>query len=123
MVESERERAALDWYEQRRDEFFSAVRHARSRGDDGQVLELAKALAPFLTRRCYWDERETILRWGVDAARRSAHPLALGQMLSELATVHRQQGRIEQAAGELDQALGAFREAADVPGGVSPTTT
>jgi tetratricopeptide (TPR) repeat protein len=112
----ERERAALDWYEDRRDEFFSTVAQAHDREDDGQVLELATALAPFLARRSYWDEGETILGWGVQAARRSAHQPALAQMLNELGTVHRQQARFEQAAGEFDQALESFREVGDLTG-------
>ncbi|HEY5260728.1 MAG TPA: tetratricopeptide repeat protein [Solirubrobacteraceae bacterium] len=112
----ERERAALDWYEERRDELFSTVAQAHSREDDGQVLELASALAPFLARRSYWDEGETILTWGVEAARRSEHQQPLAEMLNELGTVHRQQSRFEQAAGEFELAFAIFGDIGDRPG-------
>jgi hypothetical protein len=96
MAESERERVALDWYERRRDELFSTVAQARSRGDDGQVVELATALARFLTRCRYWDERETILRWGLDAARHSGQRAAMAQMADALGTVQCQRAGFEQ---------------------------
>lgn len=112
----ERERAALDWYEERRDELFSTVAQAHSREDDGQVLELAGALAPFLARRAYWDEGETILSWAVEAARRSEQQQPLAQMLNELGTVHRQQSRFEQAAKEFELALATFGDIGDQVG-------
>ena len=55
-IDLQRERAALDWFEERRDEFLAALTQAREREDDSQVLELATSFAPFLARRSYWDE-------------------------------------------------------------------
>ncbi len=112
----ERERAALDWYEERRDELFSTVAQAHNRDDDGQVLELASALAPFLARRSYWDEGETILTWGVEAARRSEQQQRLAEMLNELGTVYRQQSRFEQAAREFERAFATFGDIGDPAG-------
>ena len=50
-IHLQQERAALDWFEEHRDEYLSALVHARESGKQQQVVELAGTLAPVLQRR------------------------------------------------------------------------
>jgi tetratricopeptide (TPR) repeat protein len=115
-IDLERERAALDWYEGRRDEFLATLEHARNEENDAQVLELATEFAPFLAKRSYWDEGESVARWALDAAYRQGDANVAARMLNELGTIHRLQARFEEAALEFTQALEGFRSIGDPSG-------
>ena len=112
-IDVERERAALDWYEQRRDEFLSALELAHRTERPDQVIELATSFAPFLTRRSYWDEGEQVMQWAVLAANRLGDARSYARMLDGLGTIHRLQSRWGEAAAEFSQALERFREIGD----------
>src|ERR1041385_3021305 len=115
-IDLAQERASLDWYEDRRDEFLAALSAASGNRDWEQVIERATTLAPFLERRSYWQEGERVTTWGVDAARRIEDPAAEALLLEALGTRHRLQSRWREASEEFERALAIFTELEDTPG-------
>ena len=83
----ERERAALDALESRRDEYLAAILHARETNEPEQVLRLTEQLAPFLHKRSYWDDGERVFAWAVDAARLTGNAAIEARMRNELGTL------------------------------------
>lgn len=107
------ERAELDRFEDRRDEYLSALAHARAQNQPRQVLALAGPFAQFLQRRSYWGTGEQILSWALEAAESLDEPHARAQMLDELGTLHRLQSKLQLAAREFTDALNTFRTVGD----------
>ena len=110
------ERAALDWFEERRGELFSSLDQARSAEDWSQVAELAATFAPFLQRRSYWNDGEQVMQWGVEAAESLGDRSLLARLLDELGNVHRQQARWSEAAEEFRIALDLYMTLGDPVG-------
>jgi len=115
-VDSERRRAALDWYEDHREDLLAALEHARRRENDAEVIELALSAAPFLAQRPYWDESEEVARWGLDAAERAEEDPVAAEMLNVLGTIHRLRARFEESVFEFEESARRFRDCGDGKG-------
>src|ERR1700754_180822 len=108
-----RDRAALDWYEERREEFLSALQHAHATENWPDVVELATTFAPFLTRRSYWADAQRTMEWGLDAARQIGDVPAEARLLAERGNVHRLRSRWAYAIDDFQAAWRLFGQLGD----------
>jgi tetratricopeptide (TPR) repeat protein len=115
-LQADPERAALEWYERRRDEFLAAAEYAHREDDDSQLLLLAESFAPFFTRSPYWREGEYVLSWAVQAAERLGEQPRLAGLLRDLGAIHRQQTLLPRAAEEFARARTIYADLGDRAG-------
>lgn len=104
---------ALNWLEAERANLVAAVNEAHEAGLWEATVRLTNALADFFVLRSHWADWQATHETALDAARRSGEREHVAGTLINLATVHRQQGRLEEAGRCLDECLTIREEMSD----------
>ncbi|MGY1727823.1 CHAT domain-containing protein [Geodermatophilus sp. SYSU D01062] len=109
-----RRTAALDWFESEREPLLAAVQIAAARGWSDLAVQMAVSISPFLSRRSYW------LDWQTVAERAAAVAQAAGiddpELTLSLAHVRYSFGRKAEARALFQRAMTRFQEQDDALG-------
>jgi tetratricopeptide (TPR) repeat protein/transcriptional regulator with XRE-family HTH domain len=108
--------AACAWLEAELGNLVAAAAQMAEDGWPGQASRLASAIFPYLEQASRVAEAITIESHALRASRRTADKVAEARALGNLGHVFLMQGRYQQAAGHLGQAVAIFRQAGDQRG-------
>jgi DNA-binding SARP family transcriptional activator/tetratricopeptide (TPR) repeat protein len=108
--------AAREWLDTERAGLVAVAVYAADHGWPGHATRLAAVLFRYLLAGAYMPEALTVHSHALMAARQAGDSGAEATALANLATVHTRQGRYQQAASHLQQALALFRRAGDLAG-------
>jgi tetratricopeptide (TPR) repeat protein len=112
---------ALDWLELERGNLVAAIKAAERHGWTELVWQLAEAMWSLFVYRHHYEDWVHTHESAVEAAHRSAFPLAESRMRVQLGFAFIGVGRNEDAAGQLTEALRLARELDDLGGQATAT--
>jgi len=105
--------AAQDWLDSERANLAASCAHAAAHGWPGHAARLASTLFRYLDTGGHYSDALTIYTFTRHAACQAGDPAAEACALTNLGQVHARQGRYEQAAHHLQQAVALCRETGD----------
>lgn len=108
--------AARAWLDAERANFAAMAGHAASHDWPEHAIQLAAILFRYLETAGHYPEIVTINTHACRAARNAGNRVAEAEALNNLTLVDLQQGRYEQAGGQLEQALALYRAVGDQTG-------
>jgi tetratricopeptide (TPR) repeat protein/transcriptional regulator with XRE-family HTH domain len=107
---------ACAWFAAEHAVLIAAVRHAAATGFDTHSWQLARTLSDFLARRGHWPDQAAVQHTALEAALRTADPLAQANAHRDLADAYARLGRYDDAHPHLRQALALFDRLGDHTG-------
>ena len=104
---------ALTWLAGERENLIAVAVHAARYGRPGSATSLAAVLETYLETECLYPEAITIHSHARQAARIAGNSRAEASALNSLGVIDLRQGRYQQSADFLEQALALFRAVGD----------
>jgi DNA-binding SARP family transcriptional activator/Flp pilus assembly protein TadD len=108
--------AAREWLDAERASLVAVVVYAAGHGWPGHATRLAAVLFRYLLAGGYLPEALTAHSHALMAARQAGDSSSEATALTSLAATHSRQGRYQQAASQLQQALALFQHAGELDG-------
>lgn len=107
---------ALTWFEAEHKVLLAAVAQAAGSGFDDYAWQLTWTLAPFLSRRGFWQEWAAASSTALAAAQRLGNPAAQAHSRLHCGRAHLKMGAYTEARDHLQHALSRFRRLDDLIG-------